>query len=123
MKIRILRSGDSVSIGFANSKIKNVVSLVGAIENVGDYEWKKGLELNELIGSADDFLSNIDLQYGLIKRKNLDGTLSCISFKPQDLVFGNAQRILLQSQDLIYFFSRDQESRQELLSGLINDLA
>ena len=71
---------------------------------------KKGLKLNELIGSADDFLSNIDLQHGLIRRKNLDGTFSCISFKPQDLV--NAQPILLESQDLIYFFSRDQESRQ-----------
>ena len=87
--------GDSVSIGFANSKIKNVVSLIGAVENVGDYEWKKGLKLNELIGSADDFLSNIDLQYGLIRRKNLDGTFSCISFQPQDLVSVNAQPILL----------------------------
>ena len=30
---------------------------------------EKGLKLNKIIGSADDFLSNIDLQYGLIRRK------------------------------------------------------
>tara|TARA_B100002019_G_scaffold291028_1_gene310102 strand:- start:6259 stop:8886 length:2628 start_codon:yes stop_codon:yes gene_type:complete len=114
--------GDSVSIGFANSKIKNVVSLIGAVENVGDYEWKKGLQLNELIGSADDFLSNIDLQYGLIRRKNSDGIFSCISFKPYQLVTGNAQPIILQSQDLIYFFSRDKKERSDLLAGLLSDL-
>ncbi len=117
-----ISSGDLVSIGFASSKIKNVVSLIGAVENVGDYEWKKGLTLNGLITSTDDFLSNIDLQYGLIRRKKPDGTFSCIAFKPDELVGASAQPILLQSQDLIYFFSRDQESRQELLAGLLTDL-
>ena len=34
--------GDSVSIGFANSKIKNVVSLIGAVEN-GEIRMEKRL--------------------------------------------------------------------------------
>ncbi|MEK9773777.1 MAG: SLBB domain-containing protein, partial [Opitutae bacterium] len=117
-----ISSGDLVSIGFASSKIKNVVSLIGAVENVRDYEWKKGLTLNGLIASTDDFLSNIDLQYGLIRRKKPNGTYSCIAFKPDELIAATAEPILLQSQDLIYFFSRDQESRQELLAGLLRDL-
>ena len=71
------------------------MSLIGAVENVGDYEWRKGLQLNELIESTDDFLSDIDLYYGLIRRKNQDGTYSCISFKPHRLVSDNAQPILL----------------------------
>jgi polysaccharide export outer membrane protein len=118
----VISSGDLISIGFAGSSIRNVVSIVGAVENVGDYEWKKDLKLNDLINSKDDFLPNIDLQYGIIRRKNEDGTYSCLAFKPQDLVSAKPIPVQLQSQDLVYFFTRDKESREELLAGLLSDL-
>ena len=118
----VISSGDLISIGFAGSSIRNVVSIIGAVENVGDYEWKKDLELNDLINSKDDFLPNIDLQYGIIRRKNKDGTYSCLAFKPQELVSAKTIPIQLQSQDLVYFFTRDKESRLELLAGLLSDL-
>jgi polysaccharide export outer membrane protein len=118
----VISSGDLISIGFAGSSIRNVVSIVGAVENVGDYEWKKDLKLNDLINSKDDFLPNIDLQYGIIRRKNKDGTYSCLAFKPQELVSAKTIPVQLQSQDLVYFFTRDKESRIELLSGLLSDL-
>jgi len=118
----VISSGDLISIGFAGSSIRNLVSIVGAVENVGDYEWKKDLKLNDLINSKDDFLSNIDLQYGIIRRKNKDGTYSCLAFKPQDLVSAKPIPVQLQSQDLVYFFTRDKESREELLAGLLSDL-
>lgn len=118
----LVSSGDLISIGFAGTSIKNVVSIIGAVEKVGDYEWKKGLELKDLINSKDDFLHNIDLHYGIIRRKNKDGSYSCLAFKPHELVSEKTAPILLQSQDLVYFFSRDKESREELLSGLLSDL-
>ena len=118
----VISSGDLISIGFAGSSIRNVVSIIGAVENVGDYEWKKDLELNDLTNSKDDFLPNIDLQYGIIRRKNKDGTYSCLAFKPQELVSAKTIPIKLQSQDLVYFFTRDKESREELLAGLLSDL-
>ena len=117
-----MSSGDLISIGFAGTSIRNVVSIVGAVENVGDYEWKKGLVLKDLINSKDDFLPNIDLHYGIIRRKNRDGTYSCLAFNPQELVSANSIPIKLQSQDLIYFFTRDKKSRKELLDGLLTDL-
>jgi polysaccharide export outer membrane protein len=118
----VITSGDLISIGFAGSSIRNVVSIVGAVENVGDYEWKKDLKLNDLINSKDDLLPNVDLQYGIIRRKNKDGTYSCLAFKPQDLVSAKPIPVQLQSQDLVYFFTRDKESREELLAGLLSDL-
>ena len=36
-----------------------MVSIIGVVENVGDYEWKNDLELKDLINSKDDFLPNI----------------------------------------------------------------
>jgi polysaccharide export outer membrane protein len=62
------------------------------------------------------------LQYGIIRRKNKDGTYSCLAFKPQDLVSAKPIPVQLQSQDLVYFFTRDKESREELLAGLLSDL-
>ena len=118
----LISSGDLVSIGFAGSSIKNVVSIVGAVENVGDYEWKNDLELKDLVNSSDDFLPNIDLHYGVIRRKNKDGNYNCLAFKPIDLVSKNTKPIKLQSQDLVYFFTRDKESREEMLEGLLSDL-
>ena len=115
-------SGDHISIGFAGAKIKNVVSLVGSVEKVGDYEWKKGLQLQDLINDPDDFLPNIDLNYGIVRRKSQNGTYTCILFQPHELFSGSKQPLALQAQDLVYFFSRDLEARKKLLSGLINDL-
>ena len=80
----VISSGDLISIGFASSSLRNVVSIVGAVENVGDYEWKNDLKLNDLINSKDDFLPNIDLHYGIIRRKNKDGTFFCLAFKPHN---------------------------------------
>ena len=40
----VISSGDLISIRFAGSSIRNVVSIIGAVENVGDYEWKKDLK-------------------------------------------------------------------------------
>ena len=62
------------------------------------------------------------MQYGIIRRKNKDGTYSCLAFKPQELVSAKTIPIQLQSQDLVYFFTRDKESREELLAGLLSDL-
>ena len=117
-----IASGDLISIGFAGSSVKNVVSIIGAVEKVGDYEWRENLQLTDIISSKDDFLTNTDLNYGIIRRMNQDGTYSCFGFKPIDLVSSTTEPVGLELMDLIYFFSKDKESREDLLEGLISDL-
>ena len=117
-----IASGDLISIGFAGSSVKNVVSIIGAVEKVGDYEWRENLKLTDIISSKDDFLTNTDLNYGIIRRMNQDGTYSCFGFKPIDLVSSTTEPVGLELMDLIYFFSKDKESREDLLEGLISDL-
>ena len=115
-------SGDFISLGFAGSSIINKVSIVGAVENVGNFEWKDGLALSDLINTSDDFFPNIDLNYGIIRRQNQNGTFSCIAFEPHELLNSESKSILLQPQDIIYFFSRNKKSREDLLKALILDL-
>lgn len=116
-----IRNGDQISIGFTGSSVKNVVSLIGAVENLGDYEWKNGLTLNELIKDPLDLLPTVDLYYGLIRRKKSNGDIHCLSFIPSDL-FRQAKdkQVSLNAQDLVYFFPR--EPREELLENLLTDL-
>jgi polysaccharide export outer membrane protein len=112
--------GDQISIGFAGSHVRNVVSLVGATEKVGDFEWKEGLLLTDLISSSEDLSSNVDLEYGLIRRKLKDGSTHCLSFLPRDLFHSAPKEIPLHSQDLVFFFLR--EPRDEVLGSLLDEL-
>jgi polysaccharide export outer membrane protein len=112
--------GDQISIGFAGSHVRNVVSLVGATEKAGDFEWKDGLLLTDLIKSLEDLSPNVDLNYGLIRRKLKDGTIHCLTFLPSDLFHSIPKEISLHSQDIVYFFLR--EPRVEVLGSLLDEL-
>ena len=119
-KFRI-KHGDLISIGYVGSTIKNVVSIVGAVEKVGDFEWKKNLFLNDLIDDASLLLPNTDLAYGLIRRIKENGKIHCITFVPNELFdLELTKKIELKSRDIVYFFPRN--SRNPLLSGLLADL-
>ena len=116
-----VEAGDQISIGFAGSSVKNNVSIIGAVENVGDYEWKKELVLQDIINDPLDLLSNADLDYGLIRRKRANGDIHCLSFVPSDLFYSSKDKlVVLQKHDIIYFFTRD--SREELLDNLLKEL-
>ena len=72
-------AGDQISLGFVRNIIKNSVSIIGAAENVGDYEWKSGLVLQDIINDPLDLLPNADFEYGLIRRREANGDIHCLS--------------------------------------------
>jgi protein involved in polysaccharide export with SLBB domain len=114
-------AGDQISIGFAGSQVRNVVSLVGATEKAGDFEWKDGLLLTDLISSPEDLSPDVDLNYGLIRRKSKDGTIHCLTFLPSDLFHSRPKEISLHTQDMVYFFLR--APRDEALWSLLEQLS
>jgi protein involved in polysaccharide export with SLBB domain len=112
-------SGDRISIGIAGSNVRNVVSINGPVENKGDYEWREGLLLSELITNPNSFLPEIDLDYGLIRRIKTDGTFHCLSFQPRH-IFDSNEKIPLIEQDTVYFFVKEPRAvfLEDLLSGI-----
>jgi protein involved in polysaccharide export with SLBB domain len=114
-----ISSGDLISIGISGNIIRNVVSITGPIENEGDYEWREGLLLSDLITNPNSFLPEIDLDYGLIRRKKTDGTFHCLSFQPGN-IFDSNEKIPLKERDTVYFFT--QEPRGDRLEGLLLDI-
>jgi protein involved in polysaccharide export with SLBB domain len=116
-----IKAGDQISLGFAGNAIKNSVSIIGAAENVGEYEWKSGLVLQDIINDPLELLPNADLEYGLIRRKKANGDIHCLSFVPSDLFSSvEGKLVALHKQDQVYLFTRD--SREELLKSLLKEL-
>jgi protein involved in polysaccharide export with SLBB domain len=112
-------SGDRISIGLSGNNVRNVVSIIGPVENEGDYEWREGLLLSDLITNPNSFLPEIDLDYGLIRRKKTDGTFHCLSFQPRH-IFDSNEKIPLKEQDTVYFFTK--EPREDRLEELLLDI-
>ena len=113
-----IKSGDFLTINYAVSNVRNTVSLIGAVEKEGDYEWKQDLQLKDLITDRLDFSYEIDLEYGLIVRKAEKSKILCISFVPSEIFEGEI--IPLFPDDDIYFFSKS--SRDKQFDSIIKDL-
>ena len=96
-------------MGFAGNAIRNSVSIIGAAENIGDYEWKSGLVLQDIINDPLDLLPNADFAYGLIRRREANGDIHCLSFVPSDLfISGKAKRFLWKNKTNLFFCSENQ---------------
>ena len=112
-------SGDLISVGIAGSNVRNVVSITGPVENDGDYEFREGLLLSDLITNSKSLLPETDLDYGLIRRKKTDGTFHCLSFQPRN-IFDSKEKIPLKEQDTVYFFAK--EPREDCLEEMLFDI-
>ncbi len=117
-----LVSGDIISLGSVTSAITNSVSMLGNVERPGEYEWRNGLMLSDLIQSSMDLLPRTDMKYGLIRRKLDNGTVKVLSFIPMELFKkGAIEPIPLAKKDAVYFFSNKQP-RTSLINGILDDL-
>jgi polysaccharide export outer membrane protein len=118
-----IQTGDIISISSVGVNVTNSVSLIGNVERPGEYEWRAGLRIRDLIQVKEDLLPKTDLNYGLVRRKNEDGTIKVLSFSPLKVLKSPdvSDNLLLEEQDALYFFPLD-ESRNPLIKVIISDL-
>jgi protein involved in polysaccharide export with SLBB domain len=104
----LLQDGDLVKI-FNIVDIKmNVVWLYGNVRRPGEYEWKKGMKLKDVITDYVDLKPETYLKYGLIKRiQPPDMREELIPFSLEKAIVGDERHnIELMPQDAIYVFSK-----------------
>ena len=121
-----ISGGDLVSIPSASVRVGNVISLAGNVERPGDYEWKSGLRIIDLIPDVNALLPGTDYNYALIRREHSDGSLSVNHFQPIEIFRDSSSplNLELQKRDTLYFFSyTDSVLRERLLSPLIKELS
>lgn len=75
-----IRGGDIVSVGAVLDLLTDHVSLHGHVQRPGDFEWRPGMRLTDLIGSMNLLKSDADRQYVLIRRQpDLSGSIEVFS--------------------------------------------
>ncbi len=102
-----LKRGDNVNVGSNLKTLENVVTLKGAFRRNRTVAWKSNLKLSDLIRSASDLNNDIDLNIGLIIRKEMPlKQISVLHFDLKGLIEGKAEAdIPLQPMDEIRTFS------------------
>lgn len=110
-----LRDGDTLRIYSTLDRFDNYVRLEGAVERPGDYQWKRGLTLLDILSSRESLLLNADLDYSLVVSKNaITGDWSTRSFSPEFLFSTASENMPLEKEDRIILFSDTAASREQL---------
>lgn len=115
--ITSLENGDVIR----NEKIieifENRVTIAGAVYRPGEYEWKPGFTLKELIEKADSVKPDAFTNRGIIIRLNSDYTTSSITFNVSDILKNKAD-IVLQKEDLVIIKSHFELKEKQTVSVL-----
>ncbi|MBV1909743.1 MAG: SLBB domain-containing protein, partial [Kangiellaceae bacterium] len=120
-----VKNGDLVEISTVLEEYEDVVELMGAFHRERSVKWRDGLTLAQVIKSVTDFKEGVDLNAGLIIRKEMPfRKVSVLQFNLQDLLVNkgkSANNIKLQPLDTILTFLQDG-TRVENLEPLITQL-
>ena len=115
LKSTKLNDGDEIR----NEKILDVfdnrVTISGAVYRPGEYEWKDGLTLKELILKADSLTPDVFTNRGIITRYNPDLTTSKIAFDINEII-SDRSNILLQPEDIVLIKSQFELTEQPYIT-------
>ncbi|MFP6854218.1 MAG: SLBB domain-containing protein, partial [Opitutales bacterium] len=121
-----IQDGDMVRVSSSLEKLRNVVGVHGHVERAGDFQWRSGLKLTDLLSDHDALKEKPDLDYAVIRRENLDsGEITLLSIRPR-IAFAERDSIHnspFQTKDQIFFFGKEEsEPRRETIDPLLEEL-
>lgn len=111
-----VQGGDEITIGKVADSLDDSVLLVGAVTRPGNYQWRDGMRINDVIKSArHDLLEQADLSYGLVVREHGPRRqIKVLQFDVALAVEGDeAENLGLQERDQVLVFSRYQTRVEE----------
>ena len=117
--------GDKIIVGSSTDLKKNSIKLQGEVDRAGEYEWKAGIKLLDVVKNKSILSDDADLNYALIRRLDPEGQVQILSFSPMELFKENTkeQNIALQPKDLILFLPKfDIEARERLIRPFLKEL-
>jgi len=104
-----VQNGDEIIINTISNRLSNVVSVKGSIGVVGDYEFKQGEHLLDLLNRAKCIDEKTFLDKVYVVRLNKDRTKSHISINLESVIndSNHKDNILLKEYDIIRVLSVD----------------
>ena len=120
----LVRSGDTVLVPEVLPDLQETVVLSGHVYRPGNYEWRSGMRLTDLIRSTDELKPGVDTGYVLIRRERERG-------QPIQAVSANlaaalqapasAANVKLEASDTVHVFSLAL-GRQRVVEPLVEEL-
>lgn len=114
---REVTNGDIVRIFSALDRVENFVRLAGNVERPGDYEWREGQRVSNVITHVEQLLPTADLDYSLVVSRNpVTGVTTTRSFSLEQLFLQQDSKhdLLLEPKDRIMIFDGTKEYRDGL---------
>lgn len=105
-----LRSGDKLVVPSLSQRVRDQVTIAGAVSRPGTYAWRNGMQLHHLLGNVwSDLLHSTDTDYALIVRRvNNRGNLEVLQINLLDAVDSSQSYgftpVNLQPQDIVIVF-------------------
>ncbi len=119
-----VKNGDFLRVLPLEDQLQDVVLLSGQVERPGGYQFREGMRVTDLLGSAEALLPGADVDFLLIKREHPD-TLRT------EVLYTNLLRAIeqpegaadlpLQARDQVIVFNLRQ-SREQAVADIVRDL-
>jgi len=119
-----IQNGDHLSIGAIADDQRRVVTLSGNLHYPGQFLWREGLKISDLIGRIDNLKPNTDMDFALLRRELLPTGKITTFYVNLGAVLANANdssNILLLPRDRLIVFS-NKDDRVEVLQPLLDKL-
>ncbi|WP_405229936.1 SLBB domain-containing protein [Lentisalinibacter sediminis] len=116
--------GDTVVVPKGVAQLEQAVRLVGNVQRPGDYQWRDGLRITDLIRRSRDLKENSDLNYVLIRREVVpNAELAVVSADLQAAWRSpnSPADVPLKPRDTVYVFDLEV-GREHIVSPLIDEL-
>ena len=98
-----LAGGDHVTIDAVTDYKKDVVSLVGNVRHEGDFAWRKGMRVSDVIAENNKLNPDTDMNIALVVRELANSAdIKVLSFSPSKVLSG------AKSNDNFELMSRDR---------------
>ncbi len=117
-----LTNGDVVIVKPIPDEFRNFVTITGAVEQSGDYEFKKNMRIKDLISKAK-LKDDARLDDVFLVRENSDKTKSYMKINLEEIVNGKSENILLQSKDqlIIYSLANFKDNEVFVVEGAVRN--
>ena len=118
-----LAVGDHLTVAPISDYMENIVSVNGAVRYPGDFSWREGMRISDVLPSAEVLRIDADASVALLFRERANSAdIDALLFSPKGIFAqidsDSDSNIALQSRDRIEIFS-SYDDRQEQLTPYI----
>ena len=112
-----LAVGDHLTVAPISDYMENIISLNGAVRYPGDFSWREGMRISDVLPTLETLQIEADASVALLFRERANSAdIDAFIFSPQEIFdeLDSDSNITLQSRDRIEIFSSFDDRQKQL---------